>query len=350
MEEYQGAVRLRLTGQEAVEAEAAGPKAHRPGTADRPAPDRRQAGRPSRPSPTSRQLPRDAAGFVKRRQATSSTSSSITPACGPRWAPTGWRRRNGRAGPASSASISSPVMAQIQQTNPIDEAVTRDQAWIYNGINIYVAGNFDETVPTDAQLDALAQLCAWLLSQHNLPETPSRASANSSSPARRACNGYKASGGRTCCWNGCGPSRSGRPCRPSCPATTRNSPALRTQVDQLQAQVSDLQSSLEQSEAQRGAVAGPGRGAAKSQAGGAGAQAGPHRHRAATAAHGRQPEERPVEQIKFVVFNHTAVDASIALERIAAAHQKRWGASSTSSSSRPMATSSRPTRWTKSSI
>ena len=58
---------------------------------------------------------------------------------------------------------------QIQQTNPIDEVVTKDPAWIYNGISVYVAGNFDETVPTTAQLDALAQLCAWLMAKHSLP-------------------------------------------------------------------------------------------------------------------------------------------------------------------------------------
>ena len=46
--------------------------------------------------------------------------------------------------------------------------VSKDQAWIFNGLNIYVAGNFDATVPSDAQLAALAQLCAWLLDQYDL--------------------------------------------------------------------------------------------------------------------------------------------------------------------------------------
>lgn len=57
---------------------------------------------------------------------------------------------------------------QIQRTNPDTDAVSRDQAWIYNGIHIYVAGNFDAVVPSDRQLSALAQLCAWLLDLYDL--------------------------------------------------------------------------------------------------------------------------------------------------------------------------------------
>ena len=57
---------------------------------------------------------------------------------------------------------------KIQRTNPDLEVVSRDQAWIFNGLNIYVAGNFDSAVPSDAQLDALAQLCAWLVDQYGL--------------------------------------------------------------------------------------------------------------------------------------------------------------------------------------
>ena len=33
---------------------------------------------------------------------------------------------------------------QIQQTNPVDEVVAKEPAWIYNGISVYVAGNFDD--------------------------------------------------------------------------------------------------------------------------------------------------------------------------------------------------------------
>ena len=38
------------------------------------------------------------------------------------------------------------------------------------------------------------------------------------------------------------------------------------------------------------------------------------------------PKKRDVSQIKFIVINHTAVDPSVPAERIAQAHQRRWGA------------------------
>ena len=57
---------------------------------------------------------------------------------------------------------------KIQRTNPDLEVVARDQEWIFNGLNIYVAGNFDATVPSDAQMAGLAQLCAWLADLYDL--------------------------------------------------------------------------------------------------------------------------------------------------------------------------------------
>jgi hypothetical protein len=63
---------------------------------------------------------------------------------------------------------------QIQQTEPLDEAVSKDQAWFYNGINIYVAGNFNETVPAPAQVSALSQLVAWLMVKYSLDESALR--------------------------------------------------------------------------------------------------------------------------------------------------------------------------------
>jgi N-acetyl-anhydromuramyl-L-alanine amidase AmpD len=57
---------------------------------------------------------------------------------------------------------------KIQQTQPDLEVVNRDQAWIFNGMNIYVAGNFDTAAPSEAQLAALAHLCAWILDQYDL--------------------------------------------------------------------------------------------------------------------------------------------------------------------------------------
>ncbi|MCO6451725.1 MAG: N-acetylmuramoyl-L-alanine amidase [Caldilineales bacterium] len=56
----------------------------------------------------------------------------------------------------------------ILQTNPITEVVDDKQAWLFEGVNIHVAGNFSTSVPTEPQIDALARLCAWLLDTYNL--------------------------------------------------------------------------------------------------------------------------------------------------------------------------------------
>jgi N-acetyl-anhydromuramyl-L-alanine amidase AmpD/uncharacterized coiled-coil DUF342 family protein len=57
----------------------------------------------------------------------------------------------------------------IQQTNPLDQTVDVLQPWLAQGISIAVAGDFTAQTPTDAQLGATAQLCAWLLQEYKLP-------------------------------------------------------------------------------------------------------------------------------------------------------------------------------------
>lgn len=63
---------------------------------------------------------------------------------------------------------------EIQQTSSINEVVARDQEWIFQGINIYVAGNFDEAVPSNAQLTALVRLCKWLIAKYQLSDSAIR--------------------------------------------------------------------------------------------------------------------------------------------------------------------------------
>lgn len=58
----------------------------------------------------------------------------------------------------------------ILQTNAITEVVDKDQPWIVNGIGIHVAGNFNDAVPTDAQLNSLAALVAWLQQTYNIAD------------------------------------------------------------------------------------------------------------------------------------------------------------------------------------
>jgi len=56
----------------------------------------------------------------------------------------------------------------IYQTCAVDEVVDDQRPWIYHGVIVYVAGNFNDAIPTDEQLDALASLSAWLLEEYDL--------------------------------------------------------------------------------------------------------------------------------------------------------------------------------------
>ncbi len=58
----------------------------------------------------------------------------------------------------------------ILQTNAITEVVDKDQPWIFNGIGIHVAGNFNDAIPTDVQLSSLAALVAWLQQTYNVTD------------------------------------------------------------------------------------------------------------------------------------------------------------------------------------
>jgi N-acetyl-anhydromuramyl-L-alanine amidase AmpD len=57
----------------------------------------------------------------------------------------------------------------ILQTSGLDEAVALDQPWIAQGVNIAVAGNFATEAPSEAQIKATAELCAWLMQEYKLP-------------------------------------------------------------------------------------------------------------------------------------------------------------------------------------
>ncbi len=114
------------------------------------------------------QLSRDAAGYVKRTRADIKyvviNHTAVRSDVGADRVASAQRQR--WPGIVSQFFITGD--GKIQRTNPDLEVVSRDQAWIFNGLNIYVAGNFDSAVPSDAQLDALARLCAWLVDQYGL--------------------------------------------------------------------------------------------------------------------------------------------------------------------------------------
>ena len=61
---------------------------------------------------------------------------------------------------------------QIFQVSPLEGVVKADEEWSGGGLNICLEGNFDATVPPPAQIEATANLCAWMLQRTGLlPET-----------------------------------------------------------------------------------------------------------------------------------------------------------------------------------
>ena len=56
----------------------------------------------------------------------------------------------------------------IFQTCAITETVDDQRPWVHHGIIVYVAGNFNDAIPTETQLQALTELIAWLLDAHHL--------------------------------------------------------------------------------------------------------------------------------------------------------------------------------------
>ena len=184
-----------------------------------------------------------------------------------------------------------------------------------------------KAVPNAAQMDALAQLCAWLLNKHTLAEGTIRGVSEfivTRSPGLQWLKGQNLeedlarTGAR-------GAGRAGGPAIPP-PQPSDNSQlaALRDQVSQLQTQLADLQADLTASEAERARLQAQVEARSK---GGPLALAQP----AITDISPQLPrnpdsqKKRDVGQIKFIVINHTAVDPSVPAERIAKAHQRRWG-------------------------
>lgn len=220
---------------------------------------------------------------------------------------------------------------QIQQTNPIDKVVADNQAWIYNGISVYVAGNFDATVPNDAQLSALAQLGAWLMTTYKLPLDAIKGAQElivTGSPGKQwmAEQNWK-----TMLLDRVNVALVGSG---STPSDGSEAAALRAQVAALQAQVSGLQTQVQELSGriftlqERNAALEAQIELLQSTGGGSSKLTQPpvtdiSKQLPSTAG---GLKARPLTQIKYLVFNHTAVDPSVGVDKIAAAHQKRWGA------------------------
>lgn len=331
MEEYQGKIRLRLVGETVVKlSQQTTELQNKISRLERQISQLQSGiGAPVEPDITdiTAQLARDPARFVKRALSDIQHIVINHTAVRPEVGADRVAQSHARKWPGIVAQYFITGDGQIQQTNPLDEVVEREQAWIYNGINIYLAGNFDEVSPSAAQLEALAHLCAWLLRKFNLPETAIKGVSEfiiTRSPGLQWLQGEK--------WKEkllalvrAVPLGPATPAAPAIDEAQIN--ALRAQIDQLQAQAASLQADLMVAETERAQLKAQVEALLK-------AQPGPARLTKPEMTDisvqlPRTPgsiKTRAADRIKFLVFNHTAVAPTVAVERIAAAHQQRWGA------------------------
>lgn len=114
------------------------------------------------------QLPRDAAGF-KQRPLSAIRYLVINHTGG---APdlaiekiAGYHRQRGYPGIAYHYFVDANGV--LFQVNPPTDTVS-DQGYLGEGLNVAIAGKFDDVVPSSIQLDTAARLCAWLLQELNL--------------------------------------------------------------------------------------------------------------------------------------------------------------------------------------
>ena len=263
----------------------------------------------------------------------------------------------------------------IQQTNPLTEVVSRTDPWIYNGVNIAIAGDFTDVVPNEAQLTAAAALIAWLLQQFKLPLDAVKGVSEfivTGSPGRQWLSGQnykqtllsKIQAVKPVGGGGAQPPGSSAELdalRSQVKDLTSQLQARQTQLDTLGAQVTDLAAQIKARQDQVDALARQvqekdglvdelngqiiglqmetddlrAQLAAALAAGGAGGGGGPRGPGltpmppikdiiAQLPRGGAGYKARDLSQIKYVVINHTAVDASVPIERIAQAHLRRW--------------------------
>ncbi|MGB3219559.1 MAG: N-acetylmuramoyl-L-alanine amidase [Anaerolineae bacterium] len=114
-------------------------------------------------------LPRDASALIQRPQSDIQylvvNHTAVRPEIGADRVAEAQRKR----WPAIVHQYFITVDGAIQQTNPLTEVVSRAESYIYNAVNIAIAGNFTDVAPNEAQLNAAAALMAWLLQELKLP-------------------------------------------------------------------------------------------------------------------------------------------------------------------------------------
>ncbi len=202
----------------------------------------------------------------------------------------------------------------IYQTNGLNEVVSGQLAWAKNGMSIVMAGNFSQGVPSEAQMQSLAALCAWLLDAYHLDNAAvkgvSEGFARTQSPGTNWLGGSR---WKDALLQRIGPLR-GQPAvdqQAALQALTQERDRLTTELAAAREQNAVLQAAL-----QKALEAQP-RSAAKPPV--QDIVAGLPRDAARLV-------KRPSGDVKYIVINHTGVPADYGPERLAQAHRVRWPA------------------------
>jgi N-acetyl-anhydromuramyl-L-alanine amidase AmpD/prefoldin subunit 5 len=280
----------------------------------------RSAAEPPAPPPitdVTKTLPRTAGGFIKRPASDIKYlmigHTGVAASVGPQQMAEAQRSK----WPGIISQYYVNADGSVLQTEPIDEVVAKDQEWIYNGLIVYVAGNFDLAAPPEAQMRALARLLAWLLYRHQLSELAIKGVSEfiqTKSPGAHWLTGQRWKDKLLEYVRAIRPGSSGE-------EVTR----LEARVRELQAEAARLQERLRASEAAQTALQAHLDALLRGDL--AEVQRPPITDVAARLP--RNPgalKKRALSAIKHVVVNHTSVASTVPAETIALAHQKRWGA------------------------
>ncbi|HIC89624.1 MAG TPA: hypothetical protein EYP04_09515, partial [Anaerolineae bacterium] len=202
------------------------------------------------------------------------------------------------------------TQGRIYQTNPLTEAVDDQQMWAAEAVGIAFAGNFTEAIPTEAQIEAGAQLCAWLLQRYGLSSNRIVGLGEvitTQSPGRQWLEGQH--------WKDMLLVRT-QAVLDSAPSNG-DSARLQQEIQNLQVQVQQLQAQVIQLQAENERL--------RSSVGGGRIAPPPIVNIVDQLP--RDPEhmtQRPLDEIRYLVINHTAVAPSVGAARVAEAHRSRW--------------------------
>ncbi|NOZ71691.1 MAG: hypothetical protein GXP38_07220 [Chloroflexi bacterium] len=326
LEEYQpGKVRLRLTAQQAYEAkERIKALERRIALLQR----RLEGGVGAAPQPDitdiTDQLPRDPSRMVTRAESEIEYIVINHTAVRPEVSVERIAQAHRQRWPAIVCQFYIQGDGSILQTNPLTEVVDGQQDWIRKGVNIHVAGNFTDAVPTQAQIDSLAALCAWLLDRYSLDTEAVKGAKEfivTQSPGKQWLEGQRwkdmlvsaieplrgtGSPGET-------PSVGDSDLAQEVAELKKERDDLTLALNAANTEIASLQSRIRQLETQLREGGGP-------------------VQPVVTDIIDKLPRDadkmikRQNKDIKYIVINHTAVPANVSVERVAKAHHARWPA------------------------